>query len=97
MFVGVCHVTLRLPENGSLKGKRQVVLSISQRLRNKFNVAVAEVGYTERWQIAELGVSCLSNDAGHAREQLDNVVRFIETSRMDAELLNSEIEVSLAF
>jgi uncharacterized protein len=97
VFVGVCHVTLRLPESGSLKAKRQVVLSISQRLRNKFNVAVAEVGGTERWQIAELGVSCVSNDAGHARGQLDNVVRFIETSRMDAELLNSEIDVSQAF
>jgi hypothetical protein len=97
VFVGICHVTLRLPENGSLKGKRQVVLSISQRLRRKFNVAVAEVGGTERWQIAELGVSCVSNDAAHCREQLDNVVRFIETSRMDAELLNSEIEISPAF
>lgn len=97
MFVGVCHVTLRLPENSSLKGKRQVLLSISQRLRNKFNVAVAEVGDTERWQIAELGVSCVSNDAAHAHDQLDSVVRFIETSRMDAELLNSEIEVSSAF
>ena len=97
MFVGVCRVTLRLPENGSLKGKRQVVLSISRRLRNKFNVAVAEVGDNERWQIATLGITCVSNDAGHAREQLDNVVRFIETSRMDAELIESEIDVSSAF
>ena len=97
MFIGVCRVTLRLPENGSLKGKRQVVLSISQRLRNKFNVAVAEVGANDRWQIAELGITCVSNDAGHAREQLDNAVRFIETSREDAELIDSEIEVSQAF
>ena len=97
MFVGICRVTLRLPENGSLKGKRQVVLSISQRLRNKFNVAVAEVGDAGRWQIAEIGVSCVSNNAGHAREQLDNVVRFIETSRLDAELVDSEIDVSPAF
>jgi len=97
VFVGICRVTLRLPENGSLKGKRKVVLSISQRLRNKFNVAVAEVGDTERWQISELGVSCVSNEAGHARDQLDNVVRFIETSRVDAELINSEIDVSSAF
>jgi uncharacterized protein YlxP (DUF503 family) len=97
VFVGVCRVTLRLPENGSLKGKRQVVLSISQRLRNKFNVAVGEVGANDRWQIAVLGITCVSNDAGHAREQLDNVVRFIETSRFDAELIDSEIEVSSAF
>jgi len=97
MTVGVCRVTLRLPENGSLKGKRQVVRSLTQRLRNKFNVAVAEVEDNERWQIATIGVSCVSNDARHAQEQLDNVVAFIRHTRLDAELLESEIEVEQAF
>ena len=97
MIVGVCRVTLRLPENSSLKGKRQVILSLSQRLRNKFNVAVAEVGDNDRWQIATLGIVCVSNDARHAQEQMDNVVRFIEDVRLDAELINSEIEVNAAF
>ena len=97
MNVGVCRVTLRLPENGSLKGKRQLVQSLTTRLRNKFNVAVAEVDDNDRWQIATLGVTCVSNDARHAREQLDRVVDFIQRSRLDAELLESEIEVSQAF
>jgi hypothetical protein len=97
VFIGVCRVTLRLPENASLKGKRQVVLSVSQRLRNTFNVAVAEVGDAERWQIAELGISCVSNEAGHAREQLENVVRSIERSRLDAEVIDSEVDVVPAF
>ena len=97
MSVGVCVVRLRLPENGSLKGKRQVIRSLTSRLRNKFNVAVAEVGENDRWQIVELGVSCVSNDARHAQEMLDHVVRFIESTRLDAELLESEIEVSQAF
>jgi uncharacterized protein YlxP (DUF503 family) len=97
IVVGVCSVTLRLPGNASLKGKRQVILSLSQRLRNKFNVAVAEVGDNDRWQIAKLGITCVSNNAGHAREMLDQVVRFIESSRLDAELLESEIDVSQAF
>src|SRR3990167_2589548 len=97
MTVGVCRVPLRLPENGSLKGKRQGVRSLTTRLRNKFNVAVAEVGDNERWQIATIGVTCVSNDARHAREQLDHVVAFIQGSRLDAELLESEIDVSPAF
>jgi uncharacterized protein YlxP (DUF503 family) len=97
MTVGVCRVTLRLPENGSLKGKRQVLRSLTQRLRNKFNVAVAEVGDNERWQIATIGVTCVSNDARHAREQLDRVVAFIAHTRLDAELLDAEIDVSPAF
>ena len=86
MIVGVCRVSLRLPENSSLKGKRQVVRSLITRLRNKFNVAVPEV--------ADTGVS---NDARHAQEMLDRVVSYIERSRLDAELIESEIEVSRAF
>lgn len=96
MIVGVCRVSLRLPENGSLKGKRQVVRSLTTRLRNKFNVAVAEVADNDRWQIATIGVTCVSNDARHAQEMLDRVVSYIERSRLDAELIESEIEVSRA-
>ena len=97
MTVGVCRVTLRLPENGSLKGKRQLLRSLTTRLRNKFNVAVAEVDDNDRWQIATIGVSCVSNDARHAREQLERVVGFIQSTRLDAELIETEIDVSTAF
>ena len=97
MIVGVCRVSLRLPENGSLKGKRQVVRSLTTRLRNKFNVAVAEVADNDRWQIATIGITCVSNDARHAQEMLDRVVSYIERSRLDAELIESEIEVARAF
>jgi hypothetical protein len=97
MIVGVCRLTLRLPESGSLKDKRQVVQSVSRRLRNKFNVAVAEVGDNDRWQTATLGITCVSNDTRHAREMLDHVVAFVQQQRLDAELVESEIEVSPAF
>ncbi len=97
MIVGVCRLKLRLPENGSLKGKRQLVRSVTARLRNKFNVAVAEVDDNDRWQIATLGVTCVSNDARHAREMLDHVIAFVQQQRLDAELLESEIDVSRAF
>lgn len=97
MSVGVCRVTLRLPENSSLKGKRQLVRSLTTRLRNKFNVAVAEVDDNDRWQIATIGVTCVSNDARHAHEMLTHVVSFVEQTRLDAELLDSEIDVTQAF
>ena len=70
MHVGVCKITLRLPENGSLKGKRRVVSSLSSRLRNKFNVSVAEVEDNDAWQIATLGITCVSNSARHVDEVL---------------------------
>ena len=97
MIVGVCRITLRLPENSSLKGKRQVVRSLTTRLRNKFNIAVAEVDDNDRWQIATIGLTCVSNDARHAQEMLDRAVQFVEQTRLDAELIDSEIDVTQAF
>ena len=97
MIIGVCRVTLRLPENSSLKGKRQLVRSLTTRLHNKFDVAVAEVDDNDLWQIATLGVTCVSNDGAHAHEMLERVVTFIQQTRLDAELLDYEVEVTQAF
>ena len=69
-LVGVCRVTLRLPENHSLKGKRQVLKSLIARLHNRFNVSAAEIDDHDSWQIASLGVSCVSNDERHADQVL---------------------------
>ena len=97
MVVGVCRLTLRMPENSSLKDKRQVIKSLTTRLRNKFNLAVAEVEDNETWQIATIGLTCVSNDARHARQILDSAIEFVERTRPDAELLDSEIDVSQVF
>jgi len=97
MTVGVCRITLRLAESSSLKDKRQVLRSLTQRLRNKFNVAVAEVDDNDRWQIATIGISCVSNDGKHAREMLDRVAAFVRGTRLDAEVLETQIDVGPAF
>ena len=97
MNVGVCKIPLRLPENLSLKGKRQVVKSITSRVRNQFNVSVAEVDDHELWQLATIGVSCVSNSKRHANEVLSKVVDFMANSRFEAELLNYEIEILPVF
>jgi uncharacterized protein YlxP (DUF503 family) len=91
--VGVCRVKLRLPENHSLKGKRQVLRSVVARLHSRFNVSVAEVGSNDAWQIAEIGISCIANDERHAGEVLAKVVGFIREERLDAELLEVETEI----
>ena len=93
MNVGVCKVSLRIPENMSLKGKRQVIKSITGRVQNKFNVAVAEVENNDVWQMATLGIACLSNNRRHTNEVLSRVVNFIEAGRFDIELLDYEIEI----
>lgn len=93
MTVGACRITLRLPENESLKGKRQLVKSVTSRVRNKYNVSIAEIGDNESWQIVSLGITCVSNSTRHANEMLSNVVKFIAGSRLDAELLDHEVEM----
>ena len=93
MNVGVCTVKLRLPENLSLKGKRQVLKSVTSRVSGKFNVSIAEVDDNDLWQLATLGICCVSNDGRHANEILSNVVNFIISSRPDAEILDYEIEI----
>ncbi len=93
MNVGVCRISLRLPENLSLKGKRRVLKSITTQLRNKFNVCVAEVSDQELWQLATLGVCCLSNDKRYTDEVLSKVVNFINNGRFEIEMLDYEIEM----
>jgi uncharacterized protein YlxP (DUF503 family) len=93
MNVGVCKVSLRLPENISLKGKRQVLKSITSRVRNKFNVAVAEVGDNDVWQLATIGVCCISNNRRYTNQVLSKVVDFVVNSRFEAEMLDYEIEI----
>ncbi|MBI2832775.1 MAG: DUF503 domain-containing protein [Chloroflexi bacterium] len=93
MNVGVCKVRLRIPENGSLKGKRQVLKSICARVRNKFSVCIAEVDDQDTWQLATLGLACVSSDGRHANEVLSNVVSFITNARFDVEILDYEIEI----
>ncbi len=97
MQVGVCRVRFRLPENASLKGKRQVVKSITTRVGSKFNVAVAEVDDNDLWQLATIGISCVSNDKRHVNEVLSRVVDFITNSRFEIEMLDYEIEIIPVF
>ena len=93
MNVGVATIRLRLPENSSLKGKRSVLKSVIVQVRNKFNVAAAEVEDQDAWQIATIGISCVSNDSQHTNEVLSKVVNFIGNGRFDLEMLDYEIEL----
>ena len=93
MNVGVCKISLRLPENLSLKGKRQVLKSITSRVRNKFNVAAAEVDDHDKWQLATIGICCVSKNRRHANQVLSKVVDFIINSRFEVEILDYEIEI----
>lgn len=93
MVIGACTLELHIPGNGSLKGKRQIIRSLVARLRNEFNVSVAEVGALDAWQSAIIGVVCVSNDSDYAHGQLTRVARWVETSRLDCDLVDYQIEI----
>jgi hypothetical protein len=93
MNIGACRVRLRLPENQTLKGKRQILKSITERVKNRYNVSIAEVDDHDLWQLVSLGITCVSTSPQHANEIVSKVIEFIEKSRFDAELLDYEVEI----
>jgi uncharacterized protein YlxP (DUF503 family) len=93
MIIGACEITLHLPDSHSLKDKRQIVKSIIARVRNQFGVAVAEVDENDRWQVAVIGITCVSNSSQLAAELLERIQRFIEETRPDLLLSNAETEI----
>lgn len=93
MHIGACRLTLYLPDSHSLKARRQVSRSVAARIRNKFNVAVAEEADNELWQRLTLLVCSASSDASHANEMLTEVVAFVEETRPDLEVLDCQVEL----
>src|SRR5260370_39705850 len=92
MHIGVARVALHLAENASLKGKRMVVKSVAQRVRNRFNAAVAEIDTQEAWQTATLGIACLSDEPRHTGGGVSKVIDFIASERLDAAVGEVELE-----
>ncbi len=76
--IGVLEIHLYIPEAHSLKEKRAVVKKIVERVKNRFNVSVAEIGDLDKWQSSVLGVATIGNSKDIVDSRLEKVVRFIE-------------------
>ena len=92
MVVGIAKIVILIPENASLKGKRKVVKSMLQRVRNKFNVSISEVGDNDLLQRAELGMSTTGNDSRFVNSRIDKVINHIEEMHL-AQIHECEIEI----
>lgn len=93
MVVGVCTLELEIPGCHSLKDKRHVIKSLVARVRQSFNVSVAEVDSLDAWQHATVGIVCVSADAEYAQGLLAKVIDNIERSRLDAVIADYSIEI----
>jgi hypothetical protein len=89
--VGVLRLTLFIPENHSLKGKRSVLRKIKARVRDKFNVSIAECDDHDMWQRALLGICQVGTDQPFVDSALREVVRFIDDLHV-AEVGEEQIE-----
>ena len=78
MVVGILSLELMLAENHDLKGKRQVLKSVKDRVRRRFNVSIAEVDDLDLWQSATLGVACVSKDRSQVERTLAHVASFVK-------------------
>ena len=92
MKVGCCQVRFYLHGNNSLKGKRKVVLSMKDRVRNKFNVSISEVGDQDSWQNIQLGLAAVGPDAPYLDGLLKQAVDFLENLHL-AELTDCKFEL----
>ncbi len=81
MRVGILRIEIRLSGSASLKEKRGRLRRLKDRLRNKFNVSVAEVDEMDKWQKAVLGVVAISTGKKHLSGYLDGIMNFIEDER----------------
>ncbi|HZK12892.1 MAG TPA: DUF503 domain-containing protein, partial [Desulfobaccales bacterium] len=75
-----------------LKGKRRVVKSLMERVRHKFEVAVAEVGDNDLWQKARIGVALVGNDSQLLNTRLQQIMTFMENQHL-VEIIDSQVEL----
>ena len=92
MVVGTLRIEFRLHDNRSLKGKRKIVRSMVDKVKSKFNAAIAEAGSNDKWQKIELGISTIGNDRRHVDASLNSIFTFLESLYL-AEIVDADTEI----
>ena len=93
MVIGLCTLEIQVPGSVSLKQKRQVIRSVVTRVRQTFNVSIAEVDHQDSWQLATLAVVSVSGDARYVQGLLERVVHTIDSGHYDLVLLDYQTEL----
>ena len=91
MVIGLLTLDLHFPGARSLKDKRQALRSLETRIRNRFNVSLAEVDHQDLWQRARVAVVAVNTDHVHLESTLQSVAGEAGSAR-DIELLDAHME-----
>ena len=92
MIVAAVRITMLIHGNNSLKGKRQVVRSLIEKVRHRFAVSIAEVDSHDLWQRADLGLAVVGNDEKLLSQRVDQVLHYMENQHL-AEIIDSQLEL----
>jgi len=92
MIVGLLTLDLHIPEANSLKSKRMVIKSLIQKIKNKFNVSVAEVDAQNLWQRCVIGIAYVSNETVMINRVFEKIRTQVNNTH-SVELINSEMEM----
>ena len=91
MIIGTCRIDLHIPESRSLKQKRQVIKALKDRIKNRFNVSIAEVDHQDLWQRTAFGIAIVSNDAKYIDTTISHVLNLIDIEHR-VEILDHKVE-----
>ncbi len=91
MVIGICTVEIYIPNSGSLKGKRQVIKSIKDRIRQNYNVSVAEIDGHDLWQRVVIGMACVGVEKRYINGVLDKIVDSLQSNH-SVEVMKYHIE-----
>ena len=92
MVIGICTIEIYLSNSGSLKNKRQALKGLTDRIKQRFNVSVSEVGFQELWQRSVIGIACVGNETGYINSTLDKVIATARQSPM-IEVVQSDLQI----
>ena len=92
MVLGYVIIDIQLFSPESLKEKRQIMKSLISKIKSNFNVSASEIGFNDKWQRAEIGISCISNDSKVINSTFNKIIDMIE-NKPDVEIINTKIEM----
>ncbi|MBT9175983.1 MAG: hypothetical protein DDT20_00285 [Firmicutes bacterium] len=91
--IGVIVLELFLPDAHSLKDKRSIVRSLVAKIRQRFNVSVAEIGHQELWQRTVIVVAVVSASAAVADKSLTAILGMVEANLTSGHVVSAEREM----
>lgn len=92
MIIGICRIEMLIYDSNSLKEKRQVIKSVIERIKHRYNVSIAEEDKHDTWNIGVIGMAVIGNDSKFIDKTIMKIIDFIDGDHR-VEIIEQEIEI----